>query len=305
MIGLLCAFAAAAVLPFFDSGVEVHEWGVVRFDSAGITAQGVPPGEYSSVGPVPFGYGAMPPLVDAPVLFFHGSGFTGDFIVEIPDGRPTEIYPEEGMITTGSSVEWRGIEVRESSPLCADAADRRGLSDFVWENSVHLWRGVDANTVILEGGLQEGFLYYECAMSTLACLEYPGLLARGRGLPEGVEGVLMFLRPSGDLQEMYMVPPQRIFLPVEVDEVGCYGRERVIGILQEWAGTRLNYDEVQVMWDTWEDFVTSGEWSGDALLLFPLPEETVESISTLSLRTDQDIDVTCHRFFLGMAPVNW
>ncbi|MBN2609483.1 MAG: hypothetical protein JXA64_10255 [Candidatus Fermentibacteraceae bacterium] len=301
---LAATIAVRMILPFLTGDVEVHEWGVVRFDASGITAVGLPPGEYSSVGPVPFEYGTMPPLVDAPVIFFHGSGFTGDFVVEIPEGRATEIYPEEGMRTTGDSIIWQGIEVIDS-PLVLDGDDRRGISDFVWENAVFLWRGVDAGMVRTGTGLEEGFLYYECEMSPLSCFRYPGLLARGEGLPQGVDRILMFLKPDGDFQEMYMVDPLQVFTLLEVDEIGCYQRQRVIGVLREWAGYRLNPDEVEAMWSTWEEFVTSGEWMGDALIVFPLPDETVQRISTLTLITHQDHDVSYRRFFLGMAPVNW
>jgi hypothetical protein len=304
MLTVLMMWLPAVMMPWQPSGteVEVHEWGVVRFDDAAALVQGFP-SDTSGTGPVSFDYGMMPVPVDAPVIFFHGSEFSGDLTVEVPAGEITEIYPRNGAELDGNTLVWRDVQII-SSYLFEETADRRSSLGFRWENSVYDWRRVDANAVRV-GDLYEGFLYYECAVPTVGPLDYPSLLMADRGLPEGVDEILLFLRPDDELQEMYTVRPCDMFLPPETDEISVYERGRVLRILESWAGERLFADETEAMWNTWEEYVTRGEWEGDALLIFPLPDDAVSSISTIGVDADGSCQISVERFFLGMVSVNW
>ncbi len=303
MLSVLALVLTVSVLPQPGGGIEVHEWGVVRFQGDSISVSGFP-SDSSGLRPVPFEYGMVPPAVDAPVIFFHGDGFRGDFIVEMPGGTATSIYPRAGMVQRGDSIIWKDISVLQSYDLDSPY-DRRGITGFIWEDAVYGWRGVNANTV-RTGGIDEGFLYYECRPAVSPELDYPRRLAMGSGLPEDVDHVLLFLRPYDDeYMEMYSVAPCGIFVPPEVDEIGIYSREEVMRELASWAGDKLTREELLAMWDTWEEYVTGAQWQGDALILFPLPKNAIEKISTLSVSTDEDCPVTISRFFLGMVTVDY
>ena len=42
---------------------------------------------------------------------------------------------------------------------------------------------------------------------------------------------------------------------------------------------------------------------GEMVLLYPLPDDVVNSISRLKLETDQDFYVEYHRLFLGLTAI--
>ncbi|MBD3294716.1 hypothetical protein GF394_04425 [Candidatus Fermentibacteria bacterium] len=239
------------------------------------------------------------------MVYFYGDGFSGDFIVEVPNGEITEIYPMDGVRAVPDSVVWRDIQVSAyEGDLDCPAELPVG---FLWEDDVNLWRSVEGNTVRFPGGDEEGFLYYECALRDIASFDYPFMFQVDGGLPSNVDRVLLFLRPSGEYQEMYSVDPSRIFHPVETEETMVYSRDVVLQELCAWSGSGLYSIELEVMWDTWAPWITSGEWEGDALVVFPLPQKAVSDISGLSVRTDDvdEKDIIYSRFFLGVLPVTW
>lgn len=285
--------------------LEVHEWGVVVFQEERVLVTGSPgPDLYLLDFDDPY-IDDMPYSVEAPVVYFYGDGFRGDFIVEVPNGEITEIYPEDGVGVGPNSLVWRDIQVTEyDGDLDCPAELPVG---FLWEDDVNLWRSAEGNTVRTPGGGEEGFLYYECALRDIASFDYPARFLTDGGLPENVQRVLLFSRPDEEFQEMYSVEPSRIFHPVETEETMVYSRDAVLRELCSWSGSDFYSRELEIMWDTWEPWIISGEWEGDALVVFPLPREAVSDISSLSVSTD-DVDqgnILYSRFFLGVLPVTW
>ncbi len=283
--------------------VEVHEWGVVVFGGYKAAAVALPdPGLSSFIADPDFGI--EPISVEAPVIFFHGAEFSGDFAVEVSGGNIYEIYPVDGMTSSWNSIRWSGIQVFDPDEGIEYPDDLPG--DFLLSfDVVSNWRTLECNSVRTSGGINEGFLYYECFLETPEFLKYPQLLAAGEGLPGGVDKVLIFLEPYGDMQEMYRVDPQSIFIPVETEEISLYDRTRMQDILSSWNTAGLTSGELELLWETWEAYVTDPLWEGDALVVFPLPQDMINMISSLEVLPDGEMEITYGRFFLGMMPVSW
>jgi len=303
---IICLFIAIlnCILVCAESEpVEVHEWGVVVFGEYEAAAVAFPDSGLSSFITDP-DFGIEPISVEAPVIFFHGAEFSGDFAVEVFGGNIFEIYPVDGMTQAWNSIRWFDIQVFD--PGEGTKYPDELPADFLLScEVVQNWRTLECNSVRTSGGINEGFLYYECYLETPDFLKYPQLLAAGEGLPEGVDKVLMFLEPYGDYSEMYLVDPQSIFTPVEAEEISVYDRSRMMQTLSSWNTAGLYPGELELLWETWEAYVTDPLWEGDALIVFPLPLNMINSISSLEVLPDGDMDITYGRFFLGMMPVSW
>ena len=283
--------------------VAVHEWGVVVFGEYKAAVVAVPDHSLSSFIADPH-YNIEPISVEAPVIFFHGAEFSGDFVVEVVNGSIYEIYPVDGMISSWNSIRWSDIQVFNPEEF-AEYSEDLPLDFLLSNETIQNWRTLECNSVRTSGGINEGFLYYECFLETPEFINYPQLLAAGEGLPEGVDKVLMFLDPCDDMQEMYSVDPQSIFTPVETEEISVYDKRRMMDIFSAWDTAGLHPDELELLWDTWEAYVTEPVWEGDALVVFPLPQDMINRISRLEVLPDGEIEVTYGRFFIGMMPVSW
>jgi len=303
IICLIIAVLNCVLISAESEPVEVHEWGVVVFGEYKAAVTAVPDPGLSSFIADPY-FGIDPISVEAPVIFFHGAQFTGDFVVEVVNGSIFEIYPVDGMRSEWDSIRWPDIQVfnPEEGTEYPDDLPAEFLLPY---DVVCNWRTLECNSVRTSGGINEGFLYYECFLDTPDFMKYPQLLAAGEGLPEGVDRVLIFLKPCDDMQEMYMVDPQSIFTPMETEEISVYDRSRMMRTLSSWNTPGLYPGELELLWDTWEDYITAPSWEGDALVVFPLPQDMINRISSLEVLPDGEFEITYGRFFLGMIPVSW
>lgn len=314
MLTLLLPFLADTIAaPVDNTLIRVHEWGVVSFTSLGTEAAGAPGGTY---GFDPFGM----VCVDAPVVWFHGSPFTGTFTARAGMGFVSAAYPEptegfEGatpqtvswLIEGRSPVPFDEAPHRNSAAAVNDVLDNRNPVPHVPENTPFLWamdhwRDVPCLDLFDgEGNYLDRFLYYETLIPDGIQARMNTVVEDGRHLaglfsPEGL------LITTGEESEVfvYIIIPLPVLtdalrLPLESSDV----QEK----LCDWAGGNLKSQEIAALWNTWEPFFRERP-AGERWLLFPLPPETVESISNISLSVDNsyyEAMVEYHRLFLGLV----
>jgi len=299
MIGLM--FAAALMdtvcVPEQEfTSVFVHEWGVVSLSESALEISSAPGAEESEF----YDPGSMDDR--APVVYFHGCDFhDATFTVTLERGTFTDIYPAGYEMLEGNAVSWeieRGYRAVDDyvipysmlpsmEPLCDWPIEE-------WRNSISL--------VLQIGEAYERFLYYECS---IPCdrTDPPFPFSRVGIDPEYGGEVLMLWQDDQGRMMMVRSP--------EADHAWSssgsipYSRETVLDILCEWSAGDLKSDEIIDLWDTWEGYVTGPGWQADRLLMFRLPESTVESLTGIHLETAEGFDVTYSRFYLGLVPFSW
>lgn len=286
--------------------ISVHEWGVVLYSAGSTTAVGS--ADYDPL---------MSVCVDAPVLFFHGPAFSGDVTV-CSLGEIVHPYPEPDVLSggltgdlggLGSAVRWTGLDIFPEAPSdmpVMEADDGLQLPGFGW--AAYLWRIPEASWVSRSSdSFQDRFLYYEVDLTGVGFpVPLAGYAPAFSPDPELFTGqVLEFRRdPYGTVactQDQPVVDvlsaSDQSSLPIDADRMS---RVVVPEAIREWCGSILTEEELQAMWSTWEPYVMYGDWPGDRLLVFPIPEALVERISLIIVSPDEDQPVTLHRFFLGM-----
>jgi hypothetical protein len=305
MIPLLFALADTVMIPVENNLVLVQEWGVIEMDRSAFLAVGAPVGP---AYPIP---DDSIYCVEAPVVWFVGADFTGTLTVETPAGHLTVTYPEPDVMDTDAagiphSASWRLsasalppveeiVEQIEESPWVPAPPD---MGTFGW--AAGIWREVETHFLLgTDSGWMERFLYYECRVDGLfgesdgedqnwpfSGLQVPALVFRTgpEGLPETAACSIDGSLPEGEL----------VFHP--------YDRTLLLASLCLWASQRMPSDKLTALADTWEEHLTTVP-AGTMLALFPIPEEYYGRISTLDLRTNQDLTVIYKRLFLGMVEV--
>lgn len=299
MLTLLLPFLAdTVVVPVDETLIRVHEWGVVSFTSFGTEAAGAPGGTY---GFDPFGM----VCVDAPVVWFHGSPFSGTFTARAGMGFVSVAYPEpsEGFdVPTPQAVSWR-VEGRYPVPFDeAPSPEVPENTPFAW--AMDNWRDVPCLDLFGDGGRYlDRFLYYETLIPDGIQARMNTVVEDGRQLAGlfSPEGLLVTTGEESEVHVYCIIP-----LPVLTDALrlpldGSAVQEK----LCDWAGGNLKSEEIAALWNTWGPFFRQRP-AGERWLLFPLPPETVEGISNISLSVDspfQDVEVEYHRLFLGLVRV--
>ncbi len=299
MFPLLLPFLADTVVAPMDNTtlLRIHEWGVVTFTSVGSEVTGVPGDTY---GYDPFGM----VCVDAPVVWFHGSPFTGTFTATAGMGFISTAYPTPSVQLEGDAppaVSWH-IDGRLPEPY--DEAPVPSVPEgtpFQW--AMDFWRDVPCHDLYdADGNYLDRFLYYETAIPDGIHTRMNTVVEDGRQLagyfsPEGL------LIATGD--EPRILQHNIIPLPVLSDAIRPpLERDEILEKICDWAGGNLKSQEIAALWNTWEPFFSERP-AGELWLLFPLPPATVEGISTLSLAVEQPLDlrVEYHRLFLGLVRV--
>jgi hypothetical protein len=306
MIPLLFALADTVMVPLENADlVLVQEWGLIEISPSACLAVGAPEGPSL---PLPIDPSFC---VEAPVVWFQGAEFSGTFTVQTPGGHLTVTYPVPDAVETDDS----GMPHTASWHLSASALPRvdeiveqmeesrwvpapQDMGGFGW--AAGIWREVE--THFLQGTetiWMERFLYYECEVEDLlgepegndsdwpfSGLQVPALVFRTgpEGQPEtaacSIDGAL----PEGE------------------PEYHPYDPDMLHASLCLWASQRIPSDKLTALVDTWEERLTTVP-AGELLVLFPIPEAYYGRISTLDLRTDQDLTVVYKRLFLGMVAV--
>lgn len=312
MLPLLFPFISDTVVapPLDYQDIFVNEWGVVVFTPTGLSVTGAPGGSGELYfGREPFG----PALVDAPVIWIHGAYFNEAlFTVRSNQGELTVLYPEPDSVIAEGYVTAASWKISSPAPVpFSDMMDPPEIEEdmpFAW--AVPIWRDVPSRQLYspTTGRSLGNFLYYEAAMylwsppdgiydpATLAGYYSPEGLAITIGEEPVVERVQLVPLPGGAERE-----------PLDDEEI-C-------GVICDWAGGNLKSEEIEALWETWRPFFRK-ETSCDELttdrrgqterwLLFPLPWDEVERISSIELQIPDRYDLTVHynRLFLGLVRV--
>ena len=302
MIPLLFAAALVDTVCVVDNDnfntVIVHEWGVVSM------------GEQLVVSSVPCDYvlefDAPYYLEDkAPVVTFYGSTFTDAvFSVSIHTGRFTDAFPfPVGATLDGEVLDWEIASAQdfgESYEIPASSLpESRSTSGWAYDD----WRDGPAHVLEFTDGTSDRFIYYECTIPFGS--DDPFFpFDRGRGLHRDYESeVLVFETGSPDGVMVYLCGNDHIAASSDLMEP--YSREMVLEVLCSWSDGRMKSSEIADMWDAWSDWVLQGQWAGDRLLVFELPVEVVERISTVNLELTGSMEVMVERFYLGMSPFSF
>lgn len=304
MIRSLAAVLLVLTLHARGQEIVLHEWGVVLYGSGTAVAAGAPPGE-----------GIMPVLVDAPVIAFHGSGFSGDVFV-CSFGDVFSVYPMPdstgglfGIDGLGSTLWWSDVTV---SPPVVDVpvTDRRGSDDalipgFGW--AAGMWRSPEACWIERPSdGFRDKFLYYEVDLAEIGLpIPLEGRAPEGFPPEDLVTDMLVFTRCADggvSCSRTCMTDSEAAdeSVPAPADDKSC---ETVMQAMRYWAGDLLAGDEIDAMWATWEPYVYRGDWQGDSLAVFPMPRRLVACISGIGVFTSPQVPVVIDRFFLGMLPL--
>ncbi len=289
-------------LETLDETVYVHEWGVVQIDEAIPMAQGAQRGYLDENGTFQ-PYSSL--LVDAPVIWFHGPSFTGTLIVEVQNGYFTLLIPNPAMTSAcDESIPvfrddnnyvaiWEDLEFFAEDILPEDrrnAIDDSTEDGFQW--AMPFWRNVPALTVEYESAsYSDRFIYYECSASNL--------FEEHDSFRSNVSDVIVFYIDDGELAADLITGPGN------GDAVESYlSPDRILDILAEWGGGEFLDEEIEALMQTWEPVLqTRCAGNGQRVVLFPLNDEQVESISTIDLHTDQDYHVEYSRLFLAMGSI--
>jgi len=304
MIPLFFALADTIVAPVDPADlVVVTEWGIVEIDRSACLAVGAPEGPSLPL-PVDPSY-----CVEAPVVWFQGADFSGTFTVETP-GRLTVTYPfpdavEEGDTGMPSTAVWRlaasSLPIMEQIERMVEespAPAEQSMGHFGW--AADIWREVRTHFLHGTGSVwMERFLYYECLVDDLfdAPVEDDADWPFG-----GMEVPAMVFRTGTDGAPEAAACRITGTLPGEGLDFAAYDRGLLLSTLCAWSIPGFGSDRLEALADTWETrFTTVPE--GAMLIVFPIPGEYHDRISTISLRTDQELQVAYKRLFLGMVTV--
>jgi hypothetical protein len=306
MIPLLFALADTVMIPVENNTlVLVQEWGVVEISPSACLAVGAPEGPALPI-PVDPSY-----CVEAPVVWFQGADFSGTFTVRTPEGHLTVTYPVPDAVETDETgrpitASWRLSasalpqvnEIVEQMEELPWAPAPTSMGAFGW--AAGIWREVETHFINgTESVWMERFLYYECEVEDLL------------GVPDGDDADWPFsglqvpalvFRTGPDGQPETAACSIDGALPVGELEYHPYDPDMILESLCLWASQRMPSDKLTALVETWEERLTSVP-GGEMLVLFPIPETYNGRISTLDLRTDQDLTVVYKRLFLGMVAV--
>jgi hypothetical protein len=302
MILTTLALAATLSASTAQDTISVHEWGVVVYRNDSAIAKGTSGGPW---------YNLQETVTYAPVLYFYGPDFTGKVTV-CSLGRIFNPWPEPDL--AGGPL-WNGGGLGSCVQWSISASSDDGSEQDYWRSvgsdvpgfdwAVQYWR-VPGSLIVSRASdsYLDRFLYYEVDFSDVGFPLTLGSLAP-EGTPEEdmVGGrVLLFHRTSPSVMSFSVLAADSIDIYMDEDHPAevSYSCSQVTGMLMEWSSGILTEDEARAMWSTWEPYVLYGDWEGDYLVLFPLPESLVGKISILRLENDQGYPVDYRRFFLGL-----
>lgn len=315
MIPLLFPFIADTVIappPDFED-IFVNEWGVVVFTSEGTTVTGAP----DENGNVYFGRQPFGPLcVDAPVIWIHGAFFNeATFTVKAKQGWLTTLYPEavteEGEDMPVSAV-WE-IKAPPPRPL-ESRPDPPSAEGVPFAGSMNLWREVPSRDLYSSetGDFIGNFLYYEIGIPFWTPPDgiYDPYILAGH---YATDGLLISTGPEPVIERINLVPlPSGTQRDQERDPIE---ESEVEQIICNWAAGNLKSQEIAALWGTWKPFFTveavydeviaDRRGTGEKWILFPLPWDEVEKISTINLEIHGGAPgtITYNRLFLGLVRV--
>ncbi len=270
------------------AGLQVHEWGIITQDPMVFT------------GNVPVFEPWQDELEDkAPVLYFHGDPCTVTLRVSFPSmGFATTLLPEADQGGTNSTyILWEDLILTESAP--SDLVEGWNHCDELGY-PVSLWRDVDALYVEADEEFDR-FVYYGCVPGSPGDL--PFISESGNHsmrMPYGETPCVVLKSVAG-------IPMFGVFTLADIVTDIPKGLQfledtrRLKSVISGWAEGVLFEDEFEAFWNTWESrFLTDSE--DKIMILYPVPGEIVENISTLEVIPDRDIEIEISRFIIAELP---
>ena len=296
-------FAAAlmdtVIAPMDFGTVYVHEWGAVTFTEESIVFGANPLTDPNSDPIAPYQW--EEPVARAPIVYFYGAEFSGTFTARVHSGYFIETLPFPADLESTSpmppqqsyNAAWRISETTLNEEYLV------GEYYCVSSDLLETWRKPPSYVLTFSDGSREKFIYYECVLNPTSEDEFYPILLQENGavLDPDYRGPAMWFVKDGETVVMDRImgddPLQGIITPD--------GPQNIYpGILCDWAGGTMKSEELVSMWDTWESWIFDGSWSGDTLLVVPLPGSTIEGMTTIALQTNEYHDVEYSRFYLGI-----
>ncbi len=317
MFPLLLPFITDTVIapPADYTDIFVNEWGVVIYDTSGLYLAGAPTETgYIEAGRQPYG---LELLVDAPVVWLHGATFdSATFTVKAKSGELTTLFPEPSVNLENRVASWEISAPLQSNPdqQRPDLVIPPG-TPFAW--AMDYWRKVPSLDMFSseDHNYLANFLYYEASVSNWIPPDgiYDGKILAGFYAPEGL---LITTGSIPTVERIQLIPlPDGSEIPSEM--AGHLSDDQIADILCGWAGGNLKSQEIESIWQTWSPFftveladeITCGtdfRNSDEKWILFPLPWDVVEEISTIHLKVHDSVDriITYNRLFLGLVRIN-
>ena len=317
LVAALACTSSSTASPGGDEDKEaphvlVHEWGVVTYGTD------YEP-ELLSIPDMPMIVGGTDDeeiVVRAPVVYFYGPEFEGDFTVETNGGRIIDTYPVADHLSSDMTIaEWRGMvsdyAISRSLSDVRDAGsyEENGTGAFIWP--MGSWREVQSSVVHCgDPEIEERFVYYEVALDGLP----PSIpLVHDRGGSPMLLGdfdgqlLLFHLLPDGSTATCLFADPEEAAEPMEHWALGPVDEDALLEVLYRWADGEMELEEIDALWSTWSGWLVSGmdygRAGGSALILYRLPPDAVEDICSLHLDTEQGYPVDYSRFILAAMEV--
>lgn len=299
MIPLLCAAALIDTVCVIDdyNSVVIHEWGVITVSDV-ILMDGIPP---ESIDPH---LSDIPYMDDrAPVVYFYGFEFAdAEFSVKLPAGTFTSLFPlPNEMSDDSSTITWNIGSARNLGTYQipdSDLPEVTSSSGWVMDE----WRNGQAHVLEFENGTQDRFLFYECSIPSPEPL-YP--FTGTGGLDESFDGQVLVLSQSfEETSSLEMAVCNTDDISSGSLEMEPYSFNSVLSTLCTWSNGEMKSEELYDLWITWEEYIQAELSSGGQLLLFRIPESSVNTLTTISLSAPEIDDVTINRFYLGMVHIN-
>ncbi len=316
MLPLLFPFIADTVIaPLPDyTDLFVNEWGVVVFTSEGTTIAGAP----DENGNVRFGrqvFGEL--LVDAPVIWIHGAFFEdATLTVKSLQGYLTTLFPEPDATLGNERPLVASWNISAPPPL--PRRERPELvippdTPFGW--AMGFWRDVPSLDLFSAGTgeYMANFLYYEAGIPywELPDAIFDAKILAGYYAPDGL---LITAGHDPRVERIQLIPlPDGSGTPAGMTDP--LSDDDICAIICDWAGGNLKSEEITALWQTWkpffeilsidDEYVLDRIGSDEQWILFPLPWDVVEEISTIHLEVHDTIDrnITYNRLFLGLVRV--
>lgn len=256
----------------------VHEWGVVVFERSGEVHSGLPLAE-----PV---YTDTPDVAYAPVVWIHGVPFSGTLTVNAED-LITYTWPAPDRTADGSA-EWdiTGSCFTTQEQTCVPAG-----MPFIW--GVDFYKNVQSLVLTGKSGWCSNFIYYDCTVDRQLSEVFFETLDTDAALftPLVTEGLYF----QGDDQYLIDISGDRL-IPLNM----TVNTELAAETFCRWAGPGMKSSEIDALWETWSPILTGAD---QGWLVFPIPEEYHNMISSLTLETGGGT-VEYERFYLGAVRVN-
>ncbi|MCD6589050.1 MAG: hypothetical protein J7K88_10925, partial [Candidatus Fermentibacteraceae bacterium] len=188
---------------------------------------------------------------------------------------------------SGNSAQWEVVTttgVEESLPY---------TGPYSW--AMEYWETVPSLLLYNSySGATVNFLYYECTVDRDFIQELFQWSSNGNPVFTGdLIRDALFFTPYG------VIPvdiEQNEFVPRDFPIGGEIDPELVPNTFTAWAGAGMLPSEIAALWNTWKPALTE---EGSYWIVFPVPKEYNNGISTISLETSDLREVEYQRLFLG------